>query len=79
MTTRYCDDEIDEFKYRRALQEAADGPIVDAAMRDILAGNLDSQAVHEVMSRRVGTINDYVKAKDWYEAAVKVRLHTRTA
>jgi len=77
--TRYCDDEIDEFKYRRALQEAADGPVVDAAMRDIIAGNLNSQAVHEVMSRRVGSINDYADAKDLYDVAVKVRIHTGSA
>ncbi len=78
MSHRYCEDEIDEFKYRRALREAADGPIVDAAIRDIIAGDFDSQAVHEVMSRRVGSIEDYIAVKDKYDVAVKVLLHTRT-
>ncbi len=79
MSRRTDDCDIDCFKRQQAYREAADGQIVDEAMRDLLSGNLDSQAVHEVMSRRVGTINDYVKAKDWYEAAVKVRLHTGTS
>lgn len=72
---RYCDDEIDEFKYREALREASEGEIVDAAMRDIIAGQFESQAVHEVMGRRAGTISDYVKVKDLYEAAALAAIH----
>lgn len=79
VNTGYSDCEIEEFKIRRALQEARDGRIVDAAMRDLIAGNFDSEAVHEVMSRRTGSIEDYVRVKGQYETAVRVLLHTRTA
>lgn len=72
---RYCDDEIDEFKYWEALREASDGEIVDAAMRDIIAGQFESQAVHEVMGRRAGSISDYIKVKDLYEAAALAAIH----
>lgn len=75
---RYSDCDIEEFKIRRALHEAQEGPVVDAAMRDLLNGKFDSEAVNEVLARRAGTIAEYVKVKDLYDATVRAARHAGT-
>lgn len=75
MSRRTDDCDIDCFKRQQAYRDAQDGEIVDAAMRDIIAGKFESQAVHEVMGRRAGTIADYVKVKDLYDAAALAAIH----
>ena len=76
MSHRYCEDEVDEFKYRRDLEDAHAGRIVDAAISALERGDFDDQNVHEIMSRRSGTIEDYIAVKAKYEVAVEVALHT---
>lgn len=71
---RHSDCEIEEFKIRRAMYDVNDAHIVNEAMRDILAGNFDSEAVHAVMGRRAGAIEDYIKVKDRYEVAVRAAI-----
>lgn len=73
---RTDDCDIDCFKRQQAYREVEDGAIVDAAMRDIIAGKFESQAVHEVMGRRAGSIADYVKVKDLYDAAAMAAIHS---
>lgn len=76
---RYSDCEIEEFKIREAMREARDGSLVDQAMRDLIAGNFESDAVHAVMGRRAGSIADYVEAKRLYEAAALAARHSGAA
>lgn len=48
------DDDIDAYKYDRALREVDQAALVDAAFREILAGNFDSFAVLEC--QRIGLL-----------------------
>lgn len=73
---RYYDDEIDEFKRRRAMDEADEGRLVDAAMRDILAGRLDSEVVHEAM--KLGHHTDYRKLSQALNDAERAARHAGT-
>jgi hypothetical protein len=75
---RYSDCDITEFKIREALaeaHEAHDTALVDEAMRDILAGHFDSDAVHEVMQRRAGSFHDYQRVREARDVAVMAARH----
>lgn len=69
-------DEIDAFKERRASIEKSDAFFVDAAFRDILRGDFESAAIHEVMQRRAGTIEEYRRLKDELDAAILAKRHS---
>lgn len=72
-------DEIEAFKERRARLEKGDAFFVDAAFRDILRGDFESAAVHEVMQRRAGTIDEYRRLKDALDAAILAKRHCGAA
>ena len=48
--------------------------LVNQAFRDILRADFESPAVQAVMGRRAGTILEYLRLKDLYEAAVRMVL-----
>lgn len=63
--------DIEAFKEDRASREAWDGWLIDAAMREIRAGNLDADLVHEAM--KLGTHEDHPKLKQALENAHRAR------
>lgn len=72
-------DEDSAYETKRQREVDAEAEIVDAAFRDILQGDFDSAAVSAVMGRRAGSIQDYVRMKDEYDAAVRAVRHSRSA
>jgi len=76
------DDEYADFiaqqsdEEERPRQPAPEPSVVEKAFQDVINGQLDTGAVYAVMGRRVGTIEDYWRLKDLYDAAVRVLLHT---
>lgn len=71
------EDEIDAFKRRRALAEARAGWLIDAAMRDILRGELDSDAVQRAM--QLGHHEEYSKLKEARDVAIAAARHSGEA
>lgn len=71
--THDCD--IDCFREREARRELQDAPIVEAAKAALSKCDFDDPNVHEVMSRRAGSIGDYADVKDLYATAVAVVIH----
>lgn len=72
-------DPMDAFKFKQAIADMLDGPIVEAALRDITAGDFDSDHINDVLKRRAGTIADYRRVKEALEIASAVVRHARVA
>lgn len=73
MGFQYADDDIDEFKIRRDIREAAEGWLINAAFRDILAGKFDTSSVHFAL--QLGHHEDYPKLKQAHENALRAARH----
>lgn len=66
-----CD--IEAFKYDRALREADEGWLIDAAFADILAGNFESETVQAAL--RLGHHEDYQRLRQARDDAVRAFRH----
>lgn len=62
-------DESEAYKARRDRDEADDGHLIDAAMRDILAGKFDTETVHLAM--QLGHHDDFPKLKERHDIALR--------
>jgi hypothetical protein len=60
---------IDAFKDRRARREADEDALVDAAMRDIIAGRFDTDAVYFAL--QLGHHDEYAKLKEAHDLALR--------
>lgn len=60
-------DESEAYKARRDRDDAHEGHMIDAAMRDILAGKFDTDAVYFAM--QLGHHDDFPKFREQYDIA----------
>jgi len=68
---RYSDCEITEFKIRRDMQEAHDGHLIDHAMRDLLQGKFDTEAVRDAMNLKHH--DEFQKLATAYDSALRAQ------
>lgn len=69
---RFADD-CDAFEDWRAMRDAGEASLVDAAFRDIIAGKFDTDAVHAAL--QLGTHPDYHRLKQLLDDAERAARH----